>query len=211
MKSSSVQQTWPEPPLDQSVRQRLLAGAARLFARKGYAAASVRELVAAAGVTKPVLYYYFGSKEGLYLALMRSASDRFQAVLDEFSADRRPVWERIQSLVDTLFSMFLEEMDVARLLFAVYYGPPQGVPDFDFKAHHLGLVELVRDMMKEGIEKRDLKPADPLELTWAVLGPMHLTMHMYMSHPEKAPDRQSLSRALNLVYRGLAVEKQCRG
>ena len=60
-------------PQDESVRERLLVSASRLFAQKGYAGTTVREIVDAAGVTKPVLYYYFGNKEGIYLALMKEA------------------------------------------------------------------------------------------------------------------------------------------
>ncbi len=44
--------------------------AARLFAERGYDATSVREIVAAAGIAKPTLYYYFRSKEGLASALL---------------------------------------------------------------------------------------------------------------------------------------------
>ncbi|MCE1227092.1 MAG: TetR/AcrR family transcriptional regulator, partial [Geobacteraceae bacterium] len=54
------------PDTSANVRQRLLDAALQLFSTKGYAATSVRELVEAAGVTKPVLYYYFKNKEGLY-------------------------------------------------------------------------------------------------------------------------------------------------
>ena len=61
-----------------AVRERLLREALRLFTERGYAATTVREIVAAAGVTKPVLYYYFGSKEGLYLEIM-GASARFSS------------------------------------------------------------------------------------------------------------------------------------
>src|SRR4051812_50089081 len=50
--------------------------AARLFARHGYDATSVRMIVEAAGVTKPTLYYYFGSKEGLAQALLTVPMDR---------------------------------------------------------------------------------------------------------------------------------------
>jgi AcrR family transcriptional regulator len=67
---------------DQTVRQRLLTGAAELFARKGYASTTVREIVEAAKVTKPALYYYFRSKEGIYLELMRAAEARFEILLD---------------------------------------------------------------------------------------------------------------------------------
>ncbi len=44
--------------------------AAKLFAERGYDATSVREIVEAAGVAKPTLYYYFRSKEGLAQALL---------------------------------------------------------------------------------------------------------------------------------------------
>ncbi len=67
--------------VDGSVRQRLLEGAAELFTQKGYAATTVREIVAAAGVTKPVLYYYFRNKEGIYLELMRGAFARMDDLL----------------------------------------------------------------------------------------------------------------------------------
>ncbi len=46
-------------------KKAILRVAARLFATRGFEATSVREIVEAAGVTKPTLYYYFGSKEGL--------------------------------------------------------------------------------------------------------------------------------------------------
>ena len=53
--------------LETGTRERLLETASHLFAEKGYASTSVREIVARAGVSKPVLYYYFQSKEGLLL------------------------------------------------------------------------------------------------------------------------------------------------
>ncbi|MEW6332658.1 MAG: helix-turn-helix domain-containing protein, partial [Thermodesulfobacteriota bacterium] len=66
------------------MREKLLRAALTLFTRRGYSATTVRELVAAAGVTKPVLYYYFGSKEGLFLELMRTHFGRLEAVADVY-------------------------------------------------------------------------------------------------------------------------------
>ena len=44
--------------------------AARMFATRGYDATSVRDIVEAAEIAKPTLYYYFGSKQGLAEALL---------------------------------------------------------------------------------------------------------------------------------------------
>lgn len=67
------------PALEPGTREHVLRAAAQLFAERGFDAVSVREIVQAAGVTKPALYYHFGSKEGLALAIMRDfmqAADR---------------------------------------------------------------------------------------------------------------------------------------
>jgi len=46
-----------------------------LFAERGYAAVKMDEIAAAVGVTKPLLYNYFGNKEQLYIACMERAGD----------------------------------------------------------------------------------------------------------------------------------------
>ena len=86
-----------------SVRQRLLEGAAELFTQKGYAATTVREIVAAGGVTKPVLYYYFRNKEGIYLELMRQAFTRVDDLLQAALEDQGSATQRLLRLCDYLF------------------------------------------------------------------------------------------------------------
>lgn len=58
---------------DPAARERLLDAAGALFARRGYAAVSIREIARAAGVTSAMVHYYFGDKHGLYAALLESA------------------------------------------------------------------------------------------------------------------------------------------
>ena len=62
-------------PAEDGARKRLMVSAIGLFAEKGYASTSVREIVARAGVTKPVLYYYFKNKEGLLRSILDWASE----------------------------------------------------------------------------------------------------------------------------------------
>ena len=55
-----------------NVKQDILSAALALFSAKGYEGVSVSEVVSAAGITKPTLYYHFGSKEGLFDAVCRT-------------------------------------------------------------------------------------------------------------------------------------------
>ncbi|HEX9356923.1 MAG TPA: TetR/AcrR family transcriptional regulator [Streptosporangiaceae bacterium] len=57
-------------------RQALLAAALDEFSVRGYAGTRVADIARRAGVNKQLINYYFGSKEGLYLALQRSWLDR---------------------------------------------------------------------------------------------------------------------------------------
>jgi AcrR family transcriptional regulator len=61
-------------------RREIELAAGRVFAERGYAAARLDDIAAGAGVTKPVVYRHFGSKKGLYLALL----DRHRADLGGF-------------------------------------------------------------------------------------------------------------------------------
>jgi AcrR family transcriptional regulator len=97
--------------------------AARLFATHGYEATPVRTIVEAAGVTKPTLYYHFGSKEGLAQALltmpMTVLADTLRSILD---ARLDPV-EALVRIVDAHFTFCREDPDRARFFFALLFGP----------------------------------------------------------------------------------------
>ena len=53
-------------------REQLLEVGRKLFAEKGFEGASVEEIAAKAGVSKPVVYEHFGGKEGLYAVVVDS-------------------------------------------------------------------------------------------------------------------------------------------
>ena len=54
--------------MDKDAKEKLLAAAVPLFAEKGFAAVSIREVAEAAGVNSALISYYFGGKSGLYEA-----------------------------------------------------------------------------------------------------------------------------------------------
>jgi AcrR family transcriptional regulator len=67
----------PAGPLPRAARQEtILRGAARAFARTGYAATSMEDIAAACGITKLIVYRHFDSKEELYRAVLQRVFDR---------------------------------------------------------------------------------------------------------------------------------------
>jgi TetR/AcrR family transcriptional regulator len=195
---------------DDSVQGRLMTSAIALFARKGYAATTVREIVAAAGVTKPVLYYHFGSKEGIFLAMMGEALHEFEATAQAALDSQGPAAARIHAFLDGMFTLILEHLDVMRVLDALYYGPPRGAPAFDFEAVHTRFIEVVRRLVDDGIMAGEIRPGDADDLTWALVGPFEVVRGMSLSHPETGFGRARLARLLDVVFEGVraAGEKE---
>jgi TetR/AcrR family transcriptional regulator len=189
---------------DREVRQRLLASATELFARKGYAAASVREIVTAAGVTPPVLYYYFQSKEGIFLELMRDAWARFDAVLAEALGEEGSAPEKILRLSERILALFREKIDAARVMYAMLYGPPQGAPFFDFDAYHAKFRGAILDLVESGIAEGNLGPGPKSAMMWVIVGAVNIAMEVELCHPELSLGVEGLREVLALVLRGMA-------
>jgi len=188
---------------DESVRERLLGAASRLFATKGYSATTVREIVDAAGVTKPVLYYYFGSKEGLYLELMGQAIDYVQALTAQALEARGSARQRIDALFDRTFEVMLDHLDVVRIMDSTYYGPPQNAPFFDFEVLHRTFENSLRGLVEEGIASGELLPGDAGAVTFALIGALEIAKGIHLCHPERSRGREGLARILDVIFRGV--------
>lgn len=101
------------------VRMRLLHEATRLFAARGYDGVTVDEVVSAAKVNKRMVYHYFGSKDGLYMAVLERAYTGLRqseegmfppAIWDESARDI------VANVVAVYFRFFKTHPDVGRIL-----------------------------------------------------------------------------------------------
>jgi AcrR family transcriptional regulator len=108
---------------------RHIAGvAARLFATKGFDATSVREIVEAAGVTKPTLYYYFRSKEGLAEALLVQPLQQLIAEVRALVEMPGDSWGIAEQVLEAYFSFCRQDPDRLRFINAVIFGPAGSGP-----------------------------------------------------------------------------------
>jgi TetR/AcrR family transcriptional regulator len=189
---------------DETVRNHLLASALKLFNQKGYAATTVREIVADADVTKPVLYYYFGSKEGIYLELFEAPFREFEELLEGFSSEGGKASEKLTNLCENAFQLYRNNLEKAKLLNAIYYGPPQGAPYINFEAYHTRLLDTIARLVEEGIRTGEFRELDVKDVTLAVIGAFHIAMDMILSQTPGITIRQNaLSRVLNIIFQGI--------
>jgi AcrR family transcriptional regulator len=106
--------------MPRSVREQLiLRVAGQVFAEGGYERASMDRIAALAGVSKPMLYAYFGSKEGLYLAYIeRTGGELVQRLVSadhDFGAD--PPTGRLRAVINEFLAFVQEHSDGWTVLF----------------------------------------------------------------------------------------------
>lgn len=185
--------------LESESRQQILDAALGLFAQKGYAATTIREIVDAVGITAPSLYYYFGSKEGLYMELMQTHCAQIDSVLESHLHTSEGAKNRLKGLVDKIFFHVIEDKDFFRLMFTIYYGPSQGSPYCDFISYHVKFHAAIKKIIEEGIISKEFQPGNPRQMTWVIRGVVQLAMEEQIKDDREKIDRQGLQRILDLI------------
>jgi AcrR family transcriptional regulator len=97
--------------------QQMLAVAHVLFAERGYAAVTMEDVAAAAGITKPLLYNYFGNKERLYLACMEPAGEALIATVVRAVSASSDAGEALEAGLRSFFAFIAEDRAAWRVLF----------------------------------------------------------------------------------------------
>ncbi len=127
IEQSSAEQEDQRPRRLPAAERRVLIeeAAARLFAQRGYAATTVDDIVAAAGVSKPMLYRHFESKKELLVKLLEHRRDELaQAPLERFLEERGDPSQRLWAMIDAWFANVEQHPDSSRVLFQDVTGDP---------------------------------------------------------------------------------------
>jgi AcrR family transcriptional regulator len=107
--------------MPRSVREQLiLQVAGQVFAEGGYERASMDRIAELAGVSKPMLYAYFGSKEGLYVAYIeRTGGELVQRLVraDRGEDGERPQPGRLRAVIGEFLAFVEEHRDGWTVLF----------------------------------------------------------------------------------------------
>lgn len=128
---------------EQNYRSIILNCALKQFSESGYDAVSVNDIVVQAGIKKPTLYYYFGSKEGLFEELLKDNYERldeqlkevchYQPMTREYKKDVFPV---LLNVVKTYFQFGRENTDFYMMALSLTFAPPSSKPALIAEKYH---------------------------------------------------------------------------
>jgi len=188
------------------VRNKILEQAVRLFARNGYGSTSVRELAEAAGITKPTLYYHFGSKEGLYEAVVDHHLGGLNQLVGEVVASSGSVVQRLRSFAETYLFGAVEEADALRFLLTCSLPDTNdsATPNCEVFARVLQIVTPLQAVVRQGMASGELRrDLDPDAAVLALMGALNL--HLAAALEGRPVRDDAVESILNLWFHGVAA------
>jgi TetR/AcrR family transcriptional regulator len=177
-------------PLTLRSSDRILYEALHIFSQKGYDATSVREICEAAAITKPTLYHFYGSKEGLYRALVDGTFEQFRATLVSVLAEPGTASRKLCRVARLYFEVARESRELMRFLFSLVHNPPSSAPPVDIPKLYEQVVGLVADEIEQGVLRGELRPG-PTDLRMLVfMGTLGEAVVGYLvaGRPEPTPE-----------------------
>ena len=154
---------------------RMLDAAGTAFARHGFHGASMDDIAAASGISKPMLYNYFGSKEGLYSEYVSRSGRALVAAMRDAAPPDASAEERLTAGIST----FLDYVDEHRTGWQVLYHEvaAQGGP---FAAEVAALRSRVVDMVARAVGKDESSEA----FAHALVGAGESLANWWLLHPD---------------------------
>jgi len=158
-----------------ATRAGLIAAGRKLFARRGFDGTSVRALTKEAGANLGAVTYHFGSKRGLYTAVLEDGVRPLAGRVERAARSKGSARDRMLAVVEAYFEHFTEHPDLPCLMLqevAAGKEPPQVI---------LEIIQSVKQTIArlqiDGVEDGSVRPGHPVLTALSVVAqPIYLTL-----------------------------------
>jgi TetR/AcrR family transcriptional regulator, cholesterol catabolism regulator len=187
-----------------SREEELLRNAIQLFSRGGFRETSLQEIADELGITRPLFYYYFESKEDLLWRIIGHLGD---TLLDQARpiavADETPT-RRLTRLFERHVETLLENVDAFRIYFAER-NQLSGKRDLRLKRGERLYHELITEVIMEGQRLGEIRPGDPNLAARLAMGTANSLLRWFT--PAGAiPAPELMSVTVQYILAGLAIK-----
>lgn len=166
--------------------QRILDAATAEFGTRGYAFASLADIATSAGISKPMVYAYFGSRDGLYLAALHRAGEALVTAVADAQQGTGPM--RALRTLEAVFHTLEPRRHDWRVLYDETLPGESAVHlaarDYRRKLAHLGVAGTREVLAESGVD--DELDSSLLSAIW--LGAVTSVIGWWLEHPEETAE-----------------------
>lgn len=182
-------------------KRKIFETSMKLFAEKGYDATSVEDITANVGVAKGTLYYHFSSKEEIFNFLVEEGIKLLQNSVDIKTAKFTNYIDKIKAIVLIQIKIVVKYEDLITILLSQFWG--NETRNQMCKKHILSYINKIEDIVKEGINRGEIKKGNPQAIASEIYGLICSTL-VYKVRNNKEIDIMKLYKEFeNTVIEGL--------
>jgi AcrR family transcriptional regulator len=178
--------------------------AAHLFAQKGYDGVSMREISEQSGVTKPTIYYYFGSKEGIYESLIDSGLQHVISSFEEIANIDVSAKEKLVMMTKKFFQLTVEAPDFSKFFMTIAIPVSDNAVLDKFKKQMIRQGNLLKAIINEGIMSGEFGAAAKPDLAAQIIGGVwqHYAWQQ-LSTTKKILTEELAEEIIEILFKGL--------
>ncbi|MFJ6748874.1 MULTISPECIES: TetR/AcrR family transcriptional regulator [unclassified Streptomyces] len=185
--------------------QQIIDAGIQIFAKRGYHAASVDEIAELAGISKPMVYLYLDSKEGLFLACLRREAGRLVAAFQEAAGEAHSPELRLRAGLLAFFTFVTEHRGSWVVLHRQASELSPAIAQEVAQARRAVMAQ-VAGLARAGIAESSgtTRPGDEEAdfVAHALVGAADALTDWMEEHPGESPERITL-RLMNMVWVGM--------
>ncbi|HXF81333.1 MAG TPA: TetR/AcrR family transcriptional regulator [bacterium] len=158
-----------QPQGPSATRDRILSAAMEVFARKGYHAAGVEDIVRASGTSKGAFYHYFPSKRGIFLTLMDDLAALVEQGVEAVIAQERGAVAKVEAALRVVIETAAEQRALVKILLleAVGLGPAFEQKRLEI---HSRFARVIQHHLDRAVQEGDIPPQDTALVAQAWMG-----------------------------------------
>lgn len=153
-------------------KQKIIDACIEEFAQNSYDNASTNSIVKKAGISKGLLFHYFGSKQNLFLYVFDYILDHVMAMINQMMTDPSPdIFERIMNIGLIKLKVFYEHPQMYKVLINAIYGPDN--LQKEIQARQEKIYQASMPLFLEGVDtakfRQDIDSNKAIELVFLAL------------------------------------------
>jgi AcrR family transcriptional regulator len=193
-------------------REEILSAAEKVFAAKGFFPTTMSDIAREAEFGTGTLYKYFKSKEDLYFTLIDEKVEEINRLVKAELSQKRSAVERVKKVLGLQFEFIEQNRDFFRIYISERNRFEWTIKDDLGKGIYEKMVtyiNLLAEVMKQGIDEGELKSLNPRDLAHALVGIVNSFVFEWIISQEAYPLISKLDSILE-IFLGGAQQKERR-
>jgi AcrR family transcriptional regulator len=193
----------PTVQVDSKTKSDILRKAEQLFAARGYDGVSMREIAEACAITKANIYYYFKSKESLYLQVLETDLLALVETLERASQRGETCRDKITNIVESFLNLMQEQQTLLQITMREFGGLEREIRGL-VRRYRTQLTEPIERALEEGKRVGELRSLSTPLTAVSLLGMMSIFLTKYLLDlPVESMETQTSHHTVELFFEGV--------